>query len=191
MSLTTLTINGIDYTSYATVAEADAYLAVDPTRGMTWAALSVDAKSSNLIAATRRLDLLDWSGERVSDTQDTDWPRTGATCNGNPVSSTGVPIEVEQATILVAGSIALDSANADAGTAGSNIQRVRAGTAEVEFFRPTIPGAPLQDTTAFSIVSCLLGGATASSALSGKATGTDGRSSFDDVNYPDLREGYP
>lgn len=189
MSLTTITVGANTYTSYASVAEADAYLAVDPTRSAAWAALTTDQKGANLVAATRRLDLLDFSGEKVSDTQETEWPRNNATCNGNAVTSTDVPPELENATILKAGSITLDASQSNAGTSGSNIARVQAGSAQVEFFRPTIPGTALQDETVFQLVACLLAGA-GSSAGFGCASGTDGTSIFGDADFPGLTEGF-
>lgn len=190
MTITTIVIGGNNYTAYASVAEADAYLAVDPTRSAAWALLSDDQKGANLVAATRRLDLLDFSGEKVSGTQETQWPRNNATCNGDPVPSDGVPLELQNATALKAGSITIDATQANAGTSGSNIARVQAGSAEVEFFRPTIPGAALQDETVFQLINCLLAGA-GSGAGFGCASGTDGTSIFGDADFPGLSEGYP
>lgn len=191
MSLVTIIIGGNDYISYASVAEADEYLAVDPTRSAAWAALTDDQKGGNLVAATRRMDLLNFSGEKVSATQENQWPRNNATCNGNPVPNTGVPIQLENATILKAGTITIDGGSADAGGSGSNIRRVQAGSAQVEFFRPTIPGLALQDETAFNVVRCLLDGADGSAGAGfGCASGTDGTSIFGDRDFPGLNEGY-
>lgn len=192
MSISTITIGGINYTAYASLAEADAYLAADPTRAAAWAALTVDQKGVNLVAATRRLDLLEWSGTPLSDTQTTDWPRENATCSGKPVTSTDVPIEIENGTILQAGSIALAPDQSNAGTSGSNIRRVAAGSAEVEFFRPTIPGLALQDETVFQLVHCLLAGADGTTGVGfGIASGTGGQSIFEDPDAPGLNEGFP
>ena len=188
MSITKITVGGVEYTAYASILEANQYLLVDPTRGTAWAALSDEQRGTNLVAATRRLDLLDYSGEKVSPTQETQWPRNNATCDGNPVTNTDVPLELQNATILKAGSITLDSSQSNAGTSGSNISRVRAGSAQVEFFRPTA-GAAVQDETVFQLVSCLLAGA-ATGAGFGCASGTDGVTSFDDVDFPGLREGF-
>lgn len=191
MTLTTLTIGGNDYVAYATVAEADAYLAVDPTRGPAWAQLTEDQKASNLVAATRRLDLLEYSGTKADPAQENQWPRENATCNGDPVSSSGVPVELQNATILKAGSITLDASQSNAGGSGSNIRSVQAGSAQVEFFRPTIPGLGLQDETVFSLVRCLLAGSSAAGAVGfGVASGTTGESIFEDPDYPALDEGF-
>lgn len=192
MSISTITINAVNYTAYASVAEADAYLAVDPSRSAGWAALTDDQKGANLVAATRRLDLLKFSGEKVGgQAQQNQWPRTGATCDGEAVDTgSDVPTDVENATILMAGSITLDATNADAGTSGSNIKSVGAGSARVEFFRPTIPGAALQDETVYNLLRCWLSGSAAAASLFGLASGTDGTSEFCDVNSPALNDGY-
>lgn len=192
MTITTIVINAVNYTSYASLVEANEYLAVDPTRAAAWAALTDDQKGANLVSATRRLDLLDYSGEKVNASQENQWPRTNATCNGVVVTDTDVPLELQNATILKAGSITLDSSNANSGTSGSNVKRVQAGSAQVEFFRPTIPGLGLQDETAFQLVSCLLAGADGTSGAGfGCASGTDGTSIFGDADAPGLNEGYP
>lgn len=190
MTITTITISAVDYTAYASVAEADPYLAVDPVRAVTWAALSADQKGGFLVAATRRLDLLDWEGEKTGGAaQENKWPRTGLTYpDGTAVSTTEVPKEVENAAILLAGSIAITASKADAGTSGSNTKRVKAGSAEVEFFRSTLPGTALQDETAFKLIGPFLGGAL--TALFGGATGTDGSSSFTCKDAPGLTDGY-
>ena len=194
MSITTITINTVDYISYASIVEANQRLAVDPTRSTAWAALSDDQKAIQLVAATNRLDLFDYSGEKVSATQANQWPRTGATCNGTPVTETDVPLDLENATILLAGTIATTPDTANAGTAGSNIESVRAGTVAVSFFRPTIPGPALQDETAFALIRCLFAGAGATSTNFGLASGSSGtntQSAFIDRNAPGLTEGWP
>ncbi len=192
MTITTITINTVGYTSYASVAEADAYLAVDPVRKATWEALSTDDKGLNLIAATRRLDLLSWQGEKTGGAvQENKWPRIGVSYpDGTAVSTSEVPQEVENATALLAGSIAITAKLADAGTSGSNTKRVKAGSAEVEFFRQQ-EGKPLQDETAFALILIFLEAASTSDALGPLATGTDGESSFEDIDEFGRNRGFP
>ncbi len=62
--------------SYASVAEADAYLAV---RGdtSTWTALTTGAKESKLQWAAIYLDTLTFKGTRSTSTQALQWPRIG------------------------------------------------------------------------------------------------------------------
>ena len=189
MTISTITISAVDYTAYASVTEANAYLAVDPTRSTAWAALTDDVKGQYLVAATRRLDLEAWSGTKVSDSQAAAWPRTGATCSGTAVTEADVPQAVENATILLAGSMALDSSVAEMGSERSNIKAVKAGSARVQFFRGRSALAlRTQAPTAYSLIRCLLAGASASVGF-GCATGTSAVSSFTDADSPDVTGG--
>lgn len=194
MTITTITIGGEDYTSYASVAEADVRLAVDATRKTAWEALTTDEKGANLVAATNRLDLELWIGEKTGGegAQENKWARTGVTYeDGTAVSTTEVPIEVENATIILAGSIALDATLADSGTSGSNTKRVKAGSAEVTFFRSTLPGKPIQDETVFDLIRQFLEGSQVSSSTGNFASGTDASSEFCDEDAPGLSSPYP
>ena len=191
MSITTITIGANDYIAYASVAEADIYLAVDPVRSAAWTALTPDQKGINLIAATRRLDQLPWVGEKTGGAAQVNaWPRTGVSYpDGTAVSTTDVPTEVEQATIIIAGDITLSSTAAETSTPGSNIKRTKAGSAEVEFFRPT-SGTLLPNLAAFNLVKAFL--SANSSSLFGLSSGsTDSSvSSFSDANKYGRVEGF-
>lgn len=156
MSLTTIAIGGNDYVSYASVEEADARLAVDPVRGASWASKTPDQKGILLVASTNRLDLFKFKGEKTDPAQLNQFPRTGLTTpDGQPVSDTEVPWEIEQATILLAGTIGIKPTAAGAGGSGGNQRRVKAGSAEVEFFAPT-KGKPLADEEAYAFLSAYL-----------------------------------
>jgi len=154
MSLTTITINTVDYVSNVSLAEANEVLAVDPIRGTAWAALTDDEKGARLVAATRRLNLISWAGTKTNaeEVQSDAFPRTGLSYpDGTAVSTTEVPQAVSDATALMAGTIAVDATAAAAGTSASNQKRVKAGSAEVEFFRPTA-GTPIQDETVWALI---------------------------------------
>lgn len=182
MSITTLTIDTKPYTSYASVAEADDFLNVDPVREVAWELLDDATKSKKLVAATRRLDLLNWVGARtdIPTTQPAKWPRTGvAYPDGTAVSTTEVPQELEDACILLAGSIAIDAKLAEEGTSGTKTKRVKAGSVAIEFFG-TRQGKPLQDETAFKLVNIFLESAVVAGDRGLLDTGTDGVSSFTD-----------
>ncbi len=185
MSLTTITINATKYASYASVAEADAALAVDPLRGNAWSALSNEAKGIRLIAATNRLDLLRWKGRKTREAPQTNaWPRSGLTYadDGTAVTDDKVPRQVERAAILLAGSIASTPSHADAGTSSRAAKRVKAGSAEVEFFHRQEPvtGKPIQDETVFELIRQWLEGYSVVSGSRGAlASGTDGESAFE------------
>lgn len=195
MSITTITIATVDYVSYASVAEADAYLAVDPVRSAAWAALSTDQKGQKLVAATRRLDQLNWNGQKTGTdaAQPNAWPRTGLTYpDGTAVPDDEVPQAVEDACCLLAGSIAINAKAAESGSSASNTKRVKAGTAEVEFFRPTA-GVPLQDESAWALVKFYTTGG--QSASLGQVTygglAADSVFDADQQGGLGLTEGYP
>ena len=185
MTITTISIGGNDYTSYASVAEADAYLAVDAVRNPTWSALDADSKGSFLVSATRLLDLLSWQGSKTGGaSQENDWPRTGLTyADGTAVSTTEVPKEVENSTIITAGSMSVDPEGYAAGGSDGNTKKVKAGSTEVELFRPT-QGTVLQDKSAYSLVAQWLENS-AASAASGMAVygNADGISFTNDKKF--------
>lgn len=115
--MATITINTVDYSSFASVAEADEYLAVDVSRYAAWAALDTDEKGRALITASRYLASLEW-------------------VDGVPSYDTP-PAAVVEATSLFAADIAAKPALGNDASTGSNVKRVKGGEAEVEFFRPT------------------------------------------------------
>ena len=190
MSISTIVIDSRNYTSYASVAEADIRLRVDPVRYAIWQVLGTEDKGIYLVAATYRLDLLLWGGEKAGGaSQANKFPRTGLTYpDGTAVSSSEVPLEVENGTILLAGTIAGDLEAADSGTSGSNIEEVKAGKVNVKFFRPTT-GAPIQDESVFDLISPFLSGGGGN--LFGCATGTDGTSAFSETDPYGLTQGFP
>lgn len=181
MSLTTLTINSNPYVAYASVAEADLLLDIDPVRSAAWALLNADQKAMKIVAATIRLDLLNFRGAKVDPEQERAFPRTGL---GDGVTTTDVPKVVEQATIYLAGSIAINPQFANQGTSGANQKRVKAGSAEVEFFTPT-KGSPLQDDMAWTLVKPFVVGKIGPLSF---ASGTDVCPT--DPNYGGLHEGF-
>ena len=181
MSLTAITIAGVDYPSYATVAEADAYLAVDSARREPWAALDGDIKDFNLAAATRRLDSLPWAGRKADDAQSTEWLRLDVT-----PAAPGLPREVEQATILLAGDLAVNPAALSAASSDADVQSERIGPYAATYFYRRRQSTVLQalggNRDALGLVRQWLAGAPVSAPV---ATGTGERSEF----YPPGRYG--
>lgn len=191
MTISTITISAVNYISYASLVEANEYLAVDPVRAVTWAALSDDEKGAKLVAATRRLNLLMWLAAKTgTDTAQPDkWPRTGMVYDdGSAVSTSEVPQAVEDATILLAGTIAIDAEASESGTSGSNVKKVSAGTADVTFFRAT-SGVPLEDESAYALIKEWL--ENTASLTSSVYSGDDGCETFDDIDQWGLSRGYP
>lgn len=186
MSLTTLDISGNSYDVYASIAEADRELVVDPARATVWASATDDKKIMYLVAATQRLNLLVWRGEKTgAGVQQNAFPRTGLVYrDGTDVATDEVPYGVERATAVLAGSIALDGSVADTGRSRQVVKRVKAGAAEVEFASAAasaIALRPIQDETVYELVREWLVGALASEAGTGAAAfGTDGVSAFQD-----------
>lgn len=194
MTINTLTISTVGYIAYATRAQVNDYLTIDPVRRAIWNALTDDddTRGPFIVGATRRLDLLTWQGEKTGGVlQENAWPRTGMTFpDGTAVSTTEVPQEVENATALLAGSIAIKAAVADVGTSGTNTKRVKAGSAEVEFFRQQA-SKPLQDESAFKLIQFLLESSAIVAGIGGLVTGADAESTFSDVDQWGRVIGFP
>ncbi len=161
---------GALHPSYATVAEADTYLAADILRGPAWAARPLEQRARALVSATRFLRRLTWP------------------------SAIPDPALVDQDPDLraLASLLAADlAANPDLlnGGGGNNVKRAKGGSAEVEFFNP-VKAAPIaQDILAFlSALGIRLGGKlTQVAGAYGLASGTDQQSYFDQTDYR-LRE---
>lgn len=116
-----VTIGASDYSAFASVEQADEYLAADMTRYADWAALSADNKGRALVTASRYLAGLDW-------------------VDGVP-SYEAPPTALTEATALFAADIAVKPSLGNDASTGSNVKKVKGGEAEVEFFRPTLGAA--------------------------------------------------
>ena len=181
MSLTTLQVNNEDYVSYADIDEADTALAVDPVRSSVWGALDEDEKRINLIAATFRLDLLSWLGEKTGGAeQHNAFPRTGLSYqDGTDVPDDGLPYDVQVASILLAGNIATDATQSAIGRAEANVRRLRAGSAEIEFVGRANAEEnlnQLSDMTIQALVKRWLAGSGIATGIGNAAYGTDEQS---------------
>ena len=180
MTLSVIDVGGTSYSSYNSVEEVDAILAVDPRRRTTWQALSEDLKKIYAVAASERLDLMRWKGSKTGGSaQLTAFPRTGLKdSEGNAIGQNDIPRELERAHALLAGTIASTPGAAEQGSSASNISEVKAGSATVKFFRHQVivTGRPLQDETAFELIRRWLKGAGTSYAPA--AFGQDGDSEF-------------
>jgi DnaT-like ssDNA binding protein len=118
-------------------------------------------------------------------------PRTGlVTCGGVAVDENTVALQVEEAQIELAFDLTQDTTLESKSGQGSNIKKVGAGSAEVEFFHPTDRTG---DSTRFppivhELLRCFLGGSDQSKA-GAIATGTCDHSQFDDCDRFDLIDG--
>lgn len=194
MTINTITISGVDYIAYATRVEVNEYLAVDPVRMAAWAALpdTDDARGPYIVAATRRLDMLQWMGTKTGGaTQENDWPRTGVKYpDGTDVSTTEVPLDVQNATALLSGSILINPSSANQGTSGSNTKRAKAGPVETESFR-FVQGVQLQDESAYKLVFPYLASAGSGAGVGPLTSGTNGKSSFSNIDEWGRSRGFP
>lgn len=122
-------------------------------------------------------------------TQTAAFPRTNLTDRyGDALSQFVAPVDVESAQIELGFDISQD-ATVEGGTGtGSNQKRLKAGTAEIEFFRPT-DGTPLP-TVPWELLTPFL--TSAAGAISGSAGfGTGCPSQFDDGDTYNRTQGFP
>lgn len=165
-----VSIGANNYESYADVATADTYLEADLRLDAIWDAATTDDKTRALVSATRILDRQRWVGEPTQPfpgTQPLAWPRTGVT----GFTDTEIPTQVVNACITLAALFIETPTLAQEGSTGSNIRRVQAGTAQVEFFRPT-GGTRFPDIVQELLVG-LLSSTIGSGAAGSQSFGTD------------------
>jgi len=133
-----IVLSGASYNSYASVSAADEYLAADAYLYASWEGLTASgAKERALISATRYLENLSW--------------KDGVPSASSPAQA------VTDATIIFAANIAVNPRILDTLGSGANIRRVRAGSAEVEFF--TAKAAEILPSRVFRDLRELLNGA--------------------------------
>jgi len=116
--MATIDLGDNQYSSYATAAEADTYLAADVGLSAPWAALSDEQKARALISATRHLVGLTWTA-------------------GDAPEFTDIPDTVRDVCSILAANVAADPSILDGTSGESNIRKAGAGSAQVEFFSPT------------------------------------------------------
>ena len=93
MALTT-TPGASDATSYASLTEAEAYMATLVHKD-AWTEATDPAKEAALQQATRLLDTLTWKGRKATAEQALAWPRTGVTDrDGYEVDPAAIPAVV-------------------------------------------------------------------------------------------------
>lgn len=133
--MTTITINNIEYNSYASVEEADQYLNVK--YGSNWSTYDEDKKAKLLVNSTREIDKRLYQGKKADEKQPLKFPRIIA---GKPTDDE----LIKQACIELADGLALTSSGANGGV--SNLQAIKSfkvGDTDVEFK----DDAELQDPT--------------------------------------------
>ena len=121
--------------SYISRADAIIYLA-DALHAESWDAASTESKDRALVTAARMLERQQWVGEQATNVGQTmQWPRTGVSDReGVELPSDTVPQFILDAQCELAVALLDDvsvQSNADTST---NIRRMKAGTAEIEYF---------------------------------------------------------
>jgi len=95
------TVGGSSANSYITVVEGDTF-AGDVIPTPAWSAATSDNKLRALLAATARLDELDWVGSRAATTQALAWPRQDAKCGEKDYAKTVIPPEIKRGAFELA-----------------------------------------------------------------------------------------
>lgn len=113
------------YDSYASVDWADVYLGGDVLRAASWATRTPDAKGRGLVSATRVLVTMPW----VTDPA--------------PPPYTGAPKVVQEVTAMLAADLLAKPRLFSDASGNSNVKTAKAGSASVEFFKPTEDAAPI------------------------------------------------
>lgn len=186
MATGTVTISGTSYDIYGTKTLATAYMRAR-IGADAWNSATGANRDKALVSSTRMLDRQNWVGQKTVDSQPLEFPRTGLTDkDGNAVASDVPPVLVEEASYELALAILADATVQENITTGSNTKSVKAGSAAVSFFRAT-DGTKLPSVVQELAGIFLEGGAPSP----GCASGTDGVSSFDDVDQWGLNRGFP
>ena len=118
------------------VQDADDYFAarIDVAE---WDAAVTLGKQQAIITAARMIDRQIWSGDKTVTAQFNDWPRDSATCRGTAVTDGTIPDDIAYGEFELALALLKDADVQNNSSAGSNVRRAKAGSAEVEFFAPT------------------------------------------------------
>jgi hypothetical protein len=140
---------------------------------------TTDQQKQSLISSTRMIDRQRWAGTQVVyPYSELAWPRSGVTDKyGNAVASDALPDDLTTGFYELALSLLEDEAIQDTPAGGSNTRRVKAGSVEVEFFRPTLGALGRFPQVVQELLSQFLAGA--SSAVGGIVSGDDRVSYFD------------
>ena len=125
--------------SYIDLTDAETYF-LHKIHAADWDAATDPTKTDALVSATAMLDRQQWIGAQTAPKpgQALDWPRTGVTDEeGTAVASDAVPQFMKDATCELALALIQDltvQSNADT---GSNIKALKAGSAEIHYFKGT------------------------------------------------------
>lgn len=188
--VSTITISSVAYSAYAFASDA-VQSATDYFGGKldadAWTNATTANKQKALISAARYMDRhVLWAGTKTVSSQALEFPRNGLTdADGNALANNTIPDDIVEGEFELAIAMLQDSALQSAQSSGSNLRKVQAGSASVEYFRPTAGtayDAPFP-VIVWDLVKPYAAGATALASLSAPTTdGTDEESTFGDTN---------
>lgn len=191
--VSTVTISGNTYDVYGTTSELKTYMAGRLGAEAFDDATSNDRKKAH-VEATRWIDREQWLSvpTDVVTPQPLEHPRVGLVdCNGTPVDDDTLGPGICEGTFELVLSLLQDPSAAASSSSGTNIKRVGAGSARVEFFQPGKDASGQQGkvfpTEAFKQLRCYLAAGT---GTGGKAFGSGEESQFDDCDAFDLNQGF-
>lgn len=188
-SIQIVTIGLLTYSVYARTADpvADLVAYFNARLGTAAAAVTAataDNRARSLIMAADFIDrVCRFSGEETVNGQARSFPRDGASCDGTAITDGTVPEELPTAEFELAGYLLQDATLYDGEGSGSNVRRVQAGSASVEFFIPTINSAKDRrlPVVVNDILKCLFEGA--GDTFLPEASGTDVCNHFDEDDF--------
>lgn len=160
----TVTIGADTFDIYGTEAGAATYFRAR-LGASAWNSAGSSDKKRGLVSATRWIDSARWQGAPTASGQALAFPRTGLLdCDGVAVDDSTVPAEVDQACYELALKLLEDPTLVDNVNSGSDEKRLKAGSAEIEFFRnasSSLPGggASLFPAAAARLLRCFIAGA--------------------------------
>lgn len=172
--------SGIDFVVYAELSDAEGYvLGMATTEADAWRDATDTVKQRALVTATRRFESQCWAGEKASATQSLKWPRSGLTyADGTEVDESVIPDEVMNAAIELAVYIVDGTFQATKDNFNKGIKRLKADTAEIEYFTPQFSNAGAAYP---KIITDLAGRWMCGNSLGGSSSyGTDKESDFTD-----------
>jgi hypothetical protein len=176
-------IGGTDYEVYEEQTDVATYLAAS-LGASDWAALEVaTGQRQAMVSATRMFDRTVWAGDKTAESQPIAHPRTGLTdLEGDAVPSTEIAPDILEAFAELCEELAGDPDSVqDNPTTGSNEKRLKAGSVEVERFRPTDRSASRWPQRVLELIKPFLG--SPSSLAYPLASGVDGEMSYDGDSY--------
>jgi hypothetical protein len=131
------TVGGANADSYASLVEADAYVANNRPTGDSdpWVDLEEAQREAALRMAAQYLDAaFPWTGSAVDAVQAMCWPRSGMLSrNGFAIATTTIPNELKKAQCEYARQLSAEDPTESDSAKAANLESVKAGSVELSF----------------------------------------------------------